>query len=109
MKHQLTKLTTRHALAFDMCITEIYNASLGILPPGVGEPDQMLRQSKQAISIYISEVLKNVNWLVDNEEMAYLSHYSTHNDVMIKLLDIHANAHVFSVTGATGKQAKPIL
>ena len=109
MKHQLTALTTRHAIAFDMCVAEIYNASLGILPLGVGEPDQMLRQAKQSISIYISEVLKNVKWMAENEEMVYLSHYSTHDDVIIKLLDINANTRVYSVTGATGKQAKPIL
>lgn len=79
--------------------------------PETGTPRrEILRQSLQAISIYIAESLKKYMWMDDDgNEYAYLRHYRTHTDVLIAVLDIEANVRTFSATGATKKKITPVL
>jgi hypothetical protein len=109
MKHTLTP-TPRHMAAYHMCCAEVVMVSTGTMPETGTPRREILRQSLQAISIYITETLHKYMWVDDGRnEYAYLRHYRTHSDVLIAVLDIEANVRTFSATGATQKKITPVL
>ena len=96
--------------AYHMCCAEVVMVSSGTMPETGTPRREILRQSLQAISIYIAESLKKYMWMDDQRnEYAYLRHYRTHTDVLIAVLDIDANVRTFSATGATKKKITPVL